>query len=442
MKKIICSIALILAMVLLLVSCKLIEILIPPKDAAALYERIDERMDDLDSYKVDMIGHAKFWISGYEFVSDLSGTMVVGDDNYYYEYSETSSKCHELDIDEKIYSSKIYSDGKAYIYNESNGIAQRLVSSMTAEEFEEYHFDNSLEDVDFCEASSADYHKDGKSWVLEYSGYSNEIIDKVNDALDTESLVGTKIKDMKVKIVSNWRFYVTEVTAEFVFETEEGGKTPEFYITYNISDHDDASNVDFDKTKYTEVDDLMILKELRREMEDAKESNDGSLYFSVTTSISLQGEIARYKESETIKYGLQDGKFFYDAVVVADGNEMSINYKDGVLRVTSYGMTETASQTDDEARETIAEVIEQIMYDFERVTDVEKQAEGSYKITLHCDEGHYEEMLVGYDIYSAEQVITVRYIEAEKRAESKISLTGSQGFSLTLNVVIIFDYQG
>ena len=122
MKKVFALLVIIVA-VFALSSCDVVkdlyESVIPPINADDLYSRIDDRMNDLDSYKTELEGTMKLYVSGVEIVSDLSGVSIEiqgnSADYYYYDYSKVITKVKSLGYEEVSEEITAYNNGKAYV---------------------------------------------------------------------------------------------------------------------------------------------------------------------------------------------------------------------------------------------------------------------------------------------------------------------------------------
>ena len=134
MKKKLFALLLVLATVFTLASCDYVEDLldtvIPPKDADELYERVDDRMDSLASYRADTSGTMKFYASGNEVDAKITGMGIMFDDDtqdyYYYNYMKTEITSEDLDLDEESESMIAYSGGKAFVNNSGEDYEQML----------------------------------------------------------------------------------------------------------------------------------------------------------------------------------------------------------------------------------------------------------------------------------------------------------------------------
>jgi hypothetical protein len=89
MKKTALLLVIVLLLSMALSSCDVIWQVVKPKDAEALWERVDEKMSDLKSYRVEVEADISFEYMGSEVEGEMSMTTVsIGDEDdenpYYY----------------------------------------------------------------------------------------------------------------------------------------------------------------------------------------------------------------------------------------------------------------------------------------------------------------------------------------------------------------------
>ncbi|MBR5616171.1 MAG: hypothetical protein IKW66_05060, partial [Clostridia bacterium] len=131
-----------IVLLLTLVSCG------EPKSAEALYEKVDQVMNSLNSYEMDMDMKMTFYVSGYKVTGESRGHAVEyglqGDEYYFYQEVDTKVTCKELSIAENQKNVETYSGGNYFICNESGGASQKLYSALTSQQAMEYRLENDM----------------------------------------------------------------------------------------------------------------------------------------------------------------------------------------------------------------------------------------------------------------------------------------------------------
>lgn len=446
MKRILLSVVLILSLIFSLASCDFLMRIIPPKDAEALYERIDKQMNKLDSYEMQLSAHIKTYVEEIEIVANISGTAVV-DEDYYYEFVNSKITSDEADFETECDTVIAYSDGKAYISNLGDSYNQKIYSTMTFDEFSEYieKEDSSPDIADFQNCANKEYSKNEDStWTLKYSGYSEESIDDFLDELSVEDIIDVDVKDMNVVLTADKSFRATQVDVKLVFDVESDEENvPDISFTVTYSDFNSAERVELDSTGYEQVDDIRIIGKLSDEIDDAADDTNASIYLSAKQTVRYQGSTSTAKEIYEGKYGVTDNDFYYDFDYKATSGSNSatgtVKYSDGKQTVKLDGYTQTDDCTEDEAKDTIKDLLRSIGFDPMTVKNVEKLADG-YRLTCDVDKDAYAG--TGYSVFSAEQVITLKYSGEEiKQIDSVTKVTTLGGPNMELTVVLIFDYE-
>lgn len=453
MKKKLFALLLVLATVFTLASCdyveNLLDTVIPPKDADELYERVDDRMDSLASYRADTSGTMKFYVSGNEVDAKITGMGIVFDDDtadyYYYNYVKTEITSEDLDLDEESESMIAYSGGKAFVNNSGEDYEQMLFSAMTKERFEEVYLDDEIDFDDFSDAKNKTFvQNEDKSWTLEYSGCSADSIKEFSEAMDIEEMMGVDVKDLKIKLTANNKFLVSKVSVEFVFDVEEGDEEiPELFMEVKYSDLDSAERVEIDESKYTEVDDVSCLKILSDKLNDACNSKNAVANLSINQKVTYGANTQTVKETDKITYGEnEDGEFYYDIVAATQGMTINIAYRDGKMTTSYSGNTYNKSQTELEAKAYLKSLINTARYSEQYVTDVEKVGDNVFRLELVVDESEYQSALGNYQIFSINQTITVKLVDGNlQRVESVVDIVTIGGPKLVINSTVDLDYE-
>lgn len=434
-----------LACVLLLTSCQTIkDALRPdPKTAEQLWERIGEVMKAYDAHEASMEMDMVMVVEGYAVKSSATGTLIEDKGEDYYYYSETNVKveCDELDIKQESRAISAYMDGLAFELRSEDKSERKLCSKMTAEEYAAYlaaDREESSFDVDITDCTNASFTKnEDKTWTLTYSGYTKKAIKGITGALSTQEpdVFGADIVDVKITLRANEDFCVTDISMEFEFDTDKDAKqTPALNVRIKLKAVGDAVTrvtETIDAAKYKEVDNLAICKQLDNMIKQRVEAEQGAFECKMSQTVKVMGQSQSFVESDQVKYGREDGKYYYDITVESDGISSTVTYKNGTQTVTSGGESYDVPQSEDEAKAFIESLINDpsLGYNAEQITDIEKKNDGVFVIELALtDSATFEELFESMDgtYKSATQTVTVT-VQDERliRIKNEIIASGS-----------------
>ncbi|MBE6697876.1 MAG: hypothetical protein E7581_05070 [Ruminococcaceae bacterium] len=428
MKKRMLLICAVLAGVMLLTSCTgLFEALRPaPKTADELLERIQEEMQEYTAYALSLDMEMVMVIEEYTMQATATGSIIEdhGEDYYYYTETNMDMRCDELEIKEKMRSISAYADGNAFEFSDDGDRQSKLFCKMTAEEYAAYQALDKSEDqpdqeIDFRDCTTMDFvQNEDKSWTLSCSGYTKKAIDMLTDAFSMQdmNLFGADVVDIKVTILANEQFHVTEITMAFEFDTPEDAKaTPKLDIRLKMTAMGDEVvrlTEMLDTSKYKEVDDLAICKQLDNMLEDKYEAEQGEFDYKLKQTIKVMGQSESYSSTEHAKYGTEDGNFYYTITTEIDGVPATVSYRNGKQTVTMQGESYDEVQSEQEAKDFIKDMINDpsFGYSSDLVTDVKDKGDGVWEIELETKdniglEAFYEAL--GGTYRSATQTATV-----------------------------------
>ena len=445
MKKRTLIICAMLACVLLLTSCQTIkDALRPdPETAEQLWERIGEVMKAYDAHEASMEMDMVMVVEGYAVKSSATGTLIEDKGEDYYYYSETNVKveCDELDLEQESRAISAYMDGLAFELRSEDKSERKLCSKMTAEEYAAYlaaDREESSFDADITDCTNATFTKnEDKTWTLTYSGYTKKAIKGITGALSTQELdvFGADIVDVKITLRANEDFCVTDISMEFEFDTDKDAKqTPALNVRIKLKAVGDAVTrvtETIDAAKYKEVDNLAMSKQLDNMIKQRVEAEQGAFECKMSQTVKVMGQSQSFVESDQVKYGREDGKYYYDITVESDGISSTVTYKNGTQTVTSGGESYDVPQSEDEAKAFIESLINDpsLGYNAEQITDIEKKNDGVFVIELALtDSATFEELFESMDgtYKSATQTVTVT-VQDEKliRIKNEIVASGS-----------------
>ncbi len=443
MKKRTLIICALLACAMLLASCQTLkDALRPdPKTAEELWERIGEVMEGFDSHEIAMEMDMVMVVEGYAVESSATGTLIEdsGDDYYYYSDTKITMKCDELDLDQESRAISAFMDGKAFEFRSEDGYERKLYSKMTAEEYATYlaaDKEESSLDTDITDCTNAEFAKnEDETWTLIYSGYTKKAVNGITSALSTQELdvFGADIVDVKVTFLTDENFRVTDISMEFEFDVDEDAKqTPVLDVRMKlVAVGDGVTRVTdtIDASKYKEVDDLAIRKEITELIKDRYEAEEGSFRYVQEQTFKVMGQTDKFTETDTVLYGVRDGKFYYDVTAEYDSVSMKLAYENGACTVTVEGESYSEPQTEQEARALVEMLINDSTYGYhaESITNITDKGNGVWEIEQALGdtselEGIFESMDGTYK--SATQTVTVT-IKDGKLTEIKTVITAS-----------------
>lgn len=420
-----------------------------PENAAALWEKVDQTMNTLDSMELTTTTKVVFFNGGYQF--ELNGkAYVLSTKECHYSESTNVVSCPELNVQQTTETVEAYYDGKMYISNSDGTFEQKLCSEMSHEQYDQTQGGELTDEIELTDCTMAEYARgeDG-TWDLNFSGYTKKTIDKVLETLMLEDdILGAPIADMEVHLTANEDFYVQKLEIVFAFSPAAGESAPAFSVTaeyggYNTATLDTAK---LNTEEYTPVPDVRLMETIAVALQERQDAPIGKFSLSIETAYERSGTVHTSSENDIVTYGRKNGAFSYLITAQMDGQDFLIRYQSGEQTVTAGDQTHTAAQTEAEAKSFIDGLINSARYNANAVTDIQKTDEGVYVLTCgQLDLAAYTEALGGDNIQlsSASQQITVTFQEGKLvKIESGITLLGTEAgedMSMVTNSVVTFD---
>lgn len=439
MKKLICYALTLFSCVLMLTACqskdpdtvhekKPFE----PESAMQLWEKIDATMDELESYEMDNAAQVVYYYMGYEIGLDMGGKTITTAVAHY-EETETVIACPEIEMNQTMTMVQAYYGGKMYTAANDGIYDQKFCSEMTYEEYKETKNDDLAGDIDITDCTESVFSKgeDG-SWKLNFSGYTKKTIDKILDGMElTNEMLGAPIEDMEVTLVADKDFYAQKMELSLLFAEAEGEPLPEFSVIAEYSKFNEAvfDAVVLAPEDYSVVDDVRILEKVGDALKERQAATSGEFTLEHKSTSELMGHTENSYERDSVSYGKKNGAYYYDITAELNGQQLAIQYRNGVQTVTSAGESQTASQAEDDAKAFIDGLIDSAKYNPMAVAAIEKKDEGVYLFNVaQQDLSAYDYYFAGVDveITSAAQQITVTLDNGHlAKIESKITLDGT-----------------
>lgn len=404
-----------------------------PESAAALWEKVDQMMNNLESVELDTTTKVIFFNSGYRF--ELNGTAsVLSTKECHYSQHENTVSSEELSMEQTTTAIEAYYDGKMYMAVNNGTYDQKLCSEMTHEEYDRVQEGNLTDEIDIVNCLEGSYSKleDG-TWNLKFSGYTKKTIDKVLDVLlITDDMLGAPIADMEVNLIANADFYVQKLEIKFVFSAQSGQMTPEFVVTAVYSNYNTAT---FDAAvlnseEYTLVDDVRVIDAVTTGIQEKQNAQNDEFTLDIESSYEHLGVTQETAEFDHVIYGRKNSAYFYEIVAQMEGAEFLIQYQNGEQIVTAQEQTHTAPQSESDAKLFIDSLIDSARFNANAVTDIEKQEEDVYLLTCgQLDLEEYTQLMGSNNIVltAANQQIVVTFQSGELlKVESTLTLEGTE----------------
>lgn len=427
-----------------------------PKTAKELWDKIDRSMNFLKSYELDGTGHLSFNMMGAKFELNLTAKEIcfAEYENDFYDYSFSDSTITismpswgELQTETmKETSIEAFHNGKMFISKESSERTQKLYSSLTKEEYIAYseNKSSSTDDVNFNDCVNASFSRnDDGTWNLSYSGYTKKTMDQIVGSLEMDNdMLDLNILDMEVTILADQQYRVKEMNIKFIFDEKNGEiSAPSFELNSKYSNYNKATPITdtLNPEDYTEIEDCRLIFDLEDMIEDIENKKDGSFVLELeqTLSIPSLNQTQIYTETDTVSYGEHNGQYFYDIQINSNDeyNGMKVSYANGIQTVDFSGKKESVSQSADEAKALITELINTAGYSASYVSNIKNLGGGVYEI--QCDQPDasiYESIFIEYagELTSIQQTlrITVKNGSIVKIENDTLAKgTASTGFS-------------
>ncbi len=405
-----------------------------PDSASALWVKVDETMNALETY--EMTGDVKvvFYSMGYKFTMDgTTSTIYTADSVYTKTVTEVASA--DLSTSQTINSIEAYYDGKMYLASDDGTYTQKFCSPMTKEEYADFKTDDLVVSIDIEDCTGAEFSKGEEGdWNLEFSGYTKKTVDQMLDSMDlTEEQLGASIADMKVSLTADAQFRVKEMTVAFDFVASEdmGEVLPEFAVTCRYSGFNETQ---FDSSKlnaeeFTEIPDVRLLKKVADALQKRQESTSDQFTLDISTTYDYQGQADTVLEKDVVSYGRKNGAYYYSIDAVMDGEALVIKYQNRTQTVEMGGQTQTAMQSEEEAKGFIDSLIDSAGYVSNSVTGMEKVEEGVFLLKIDAfDTSAFNATLqaMEMELTGATQQITVKLSDDNLlEIRSKIVISGT-----------------
>lgn len=357
-----------------------------PQNAAELWQKTDEVMSGLSSFQSTTTMEMLFYYYGNKIESTGSYSTVFAE-NGDFTMGHYMTVSEDLELDETEYFTEAYYDGKMYLAS-SNGTNDQKICAVTSYEDYMARPGESISDrVDYldCSKSVLTSNDDG-SWTAKFSGYTKKSVEDMLDSLSFgDRDMGATIHDMEITVCANKDFYATKMEIGFTFEEDENiPESPKLYSYIEFSKYNEAA-IDVSVLKpedYKEVDSVILLSKLEETIKEKQDADSGKFMLEIKDTVKVYGQSTSQTEKDVITYGRKNGAYFYEVDGKINNQKVVIKYQNGSQVVEMGGEKYSNSQSMDDAKAFVDNLINGVMFNKSMVSDVKKQEDGTYLLTV------------------------------------------------------------
>ena len=396
-----------------------------PEDVYELWERIDEQMSELKSYKMDMSINVNCTIDGVRIeLEGTSSTEISNFNNkklYLHEQMTINTKADEKHLSTTNRMLR-FADGVMYVTNEQDGKYSYLSSELSAEEFRDYYSDTNEEyNFDPMDASTKTMEKgEDLTWKITAEKFGRERVDELWGIFGLDTL-GVEVDDVSMYVLADEKFRVTEIKMDFISNSQQSSVIS---MLVKFSNFNSVEKTDTEYPMCKEVDDARVIKWISSGIKDLSDAENGEFNVLTCTKVydDLGKEIEKYTKDETcnIRFENDDDGVELTADISDGENTMNIRYSKKVLKVTVDKKTETQYVNEEYGQQLLDAFIGLCVFDEYTVRDVEKTADGVYKLECVVPESEkktFADLITSVgDIYMSHEVY---YVAAFKDGKLK-----------------------
>ena len=378
-------------------------------NAFEFYEKINDAMGAVQSYKLDSTINMSISIPDYDIKVKADGTMCsiesgIGTDDYYSLNEQTFVTTMTMGTDvSKTTSTSMegFQNGRMFVMNDSDESssykAQKLYSDISVADYVAYdksHDDGDMDfdiDTDTCKNATCSYDDKSKEWVGIYKGFTDDAKEEFDFGFsDLSYMMGDDyvFSDIEIRMVTDDSFIVKSIKFNYIFDyvgdaAENKANAPHVSMSMTCSGVNSTPKGKIvDLSGYTKVDDLRILDAVDEALEDRAEEKSGWFTFSS----ELTNSEGTAEESYTYRYSHKtDGSLVYTLVYKSDDGNFNISYSQGKATITypNYG-TQVIDSTDDVELQGIRAYIDYCDFSTSDVTNIEvvDEENGVYRFVI------------------------------------------------------------
>ena len=340
-----------------------------PSNADQAYRMIERETAAQSSYEISGKIDLLTYIGGIRVTARGEGKQIyagLNTEDDFYHLNESEMHVFVKDVDTgaiDIESRNAYYDGKVFLYSKDSGGERKIYSLMTAEEYIEYITNTSGEpNLTFSDLSdgaadkSFSKNNDG-GWTVKLSGYNDEAL---NTLASFDEDFDYKAEDITIEIHADKDLRCTKMLVSAKFDSDKRGEDAPYYnMEFVFSSYNNAVMLlnDINPKDYNEVLDVRLLDKFDDAIDAVLGMEENTAFLTATNELKLLNVNNKLIETDTIKYGVEDGKYFYDIVAIVSGQKIKMRYHDGALTVMNETDYSTVEQSELEARAYVASVI-------------------------------------------------------------------------------------
>ena len=363
-----------------------------------LFGLVDEAMDLVDSYTINVDDTFKMVLDGIEMNIKQTGVVTVIDSDAEYAYVVDGNHEMSASSGESVVSliKDGYIDGKMFYYRQENESGTKneikLVSDATREGYEDYRENQSQLDIDItsenCKSSTCVQREDG-GWSARYSDFVPAAVEEFKSAVGyifaylSDSCT---ISDVVVELEASADFRSEKLSVSFVFESSDPKETLPVFTSVSVYSNfgSTASPSLPDLSGYTVLEDLRPLRFISSYLDRWKLGSKGEAKLEIKQKYSATGISQTYNETDNIRFEVKDGKYTYNIGIDVDGNSMSIMYSEGKRKQIVGGEISTVETNDLYERMFIGSLVDSGKYDWTNISKIEivDAEKGIYKLTV------------------------------------------------------------
>ena len=395
-----------------------------PETATELWDRIDKKMEALESYEMSSNIQMTFYVSGKKVTGTIVGGVIESNkdnDYYYYTDSSTTLSCPQLNLFQKENTIESYQNGTLFISTVNDSVNQQLYQDITIDEYKEFKSSITNTEFDIVDCADKEFEKseDG-TWLITLSGYTKKAIKSYTETTGIDKdLIGADILDINVKIKANSEYLVEEMEILFVFDAKEN--IPSVQAVSKYRSFNSAEQVSLSKNAYSEAD-ILLIYELDDMLKAKQDKSSASFTYEITQTASSMGDEQSAVENDKVSYGTNGGKYFYIITSKYQNTIIEINYENGVRTIKQGTQSVTGAQSELEAKTYINSMINNMQYEKSYIKDAFYMEDGRCKIEFaYTDKEPYEQMLNKAFGMSCKAFVHYAYVTIENGEITSIS---------------------
>lgn len=421
------------------------------ESATELSQKITEAMQNVKSYRTDIVGDAVLYVNNVKVNGDITGIEIIDDskqDKYY--YVEQLNVMTGNSINQTSKSIIAYKNGEMYKSIESDMVKQKIRSSTSAEDFEAYRAKDDVK-IDATKFTNISYGKvENVGWYLSASILNQDTVKQFSKQIGYDSEVfDSEIEDIEIYAVVDFEYVLKSYKITLKFKTVQN-RTPSFVINGTISQINAVERITdtINQSKYTSCDDITKFKVVKDAIDYRKNEISSSFSHTLSQRYYVNGiEVSEYTEDNEISISNPNTDLAYTISSNIDGQNFIITYYEGTQKVM-LGNTNLGESSIDEssAKTYIHNFIDHASFNEDYVLGYSLKPNKKYEFVMNVvDKTTYANVLSqqGAILKSVTMTITYRMslgkiVEVDSTITAKGTKSGTTGVELVIRQVTKF----